>query len=183
MNFNKMTVPQLREHAAANNLNIDGLELKQDIIDAIVTVTPAALPETLESVTEPPESVTETVTNEEVKQNSEEPPENTLPGEETKTGENQETEQSAEKTEQGDTPTVIKRVLFASRILMSGDDVDAVHAALIAKGLHVGQDNLKGIYGAKTAVAVRHFQVQNRLIVDGKVGKFTAQALGFAWEG
>jgi hypothetical protein len=85
-----------------------------------------------------------------------------------------------------DTPAdsiVIKRLLFASRLLTKGDDVDAVHVALIEKGLHVGQDSVQGIYGAKTAVAVRHFRSKNRLIVDGKVGKFTAAALGFVWEG
>ena len=65
---------------------------------------------------------------------------------------------------------------------MNGEDVAAVHAALIEKGLHVGQDSVQGIYGAKTAVAVRHFQSKNRLIVDGKIGKFTARALGFEWQ-
>ena len=64
---------------------------------------------------------------------------------------------------------------------MKGEDVDAVHAALIEAGLHVGTDSTQGIYGARTAVAVRHFQAKNRLIVDGRVGKFTAQALGFEW--
>ena len=77
----------------------------------------------------------------------------------------------------------INRVLYASRLLMKGEDVDAVHAALIEAGLHVGIDSTQGIYGAKTAVAVRHFQAKNRLIVDGRVGKFTARALGFEWEG
>jgi len=73
-------------------------------------------------------------------------------------------------------------LLYASRLLMKGEDVDAVHAALIEAGLHVGTDSTQGIYGARTAVAVRHFQAKKRLIVDGRVGKFTARALGFTWE-
>ena len=65
---------------------------------------------------------------------------------------------------------------------MSGEDVAAVQAALIENGLHVGTDSEKGIYGAKTAFAVRHFQAKKSLVVDGKVGKFTARALGFGWK-
>ena len=116
-------------------------------------------------------------------------PEEKPPDGETKTDETAKVEQPTDGA--GDKPAaappgdgvVIKRLLFASRALMKGEDVDAVHAALIEKGLHVGQDKEQGIYGARTAVAVRHFQVKNRLIVDGRVGKFTAQALGFTWEG
>jgi len=76
----------------------------------------------------------------------------------------------------------IKRVLFASRALMTGDDVEAVHAALNEQGLSAGADIEQGIYGAKTAYAVRRFQAMKGLIVDGKVGKFTARSLGFEWE-
>ena len=66
---------------------------------------------------------------------------------------------------------------------MKGADVDAVHAILEEKGISVGTDKDGGIYGARTAYAVRVFQARNRLIVDGKVGKFTAAALGFVWQG
>jgi peptidoglycan hydrolase-like protein with peptidoglycan-binding domain len=76
---------------------------------------------------------------------------------------------------------IINRVLFASRALMKGDDVAAVHAALAEKGLNVGNEQAEGFYGAKTALAVRTFQASNRLIVNGRVDKFTAAALGLTW--
>jgi len=77
---------------------------------------------------------------------------------------------------------VMERELFASRALMSGDDVKAVQVALSRHELHVGSDLAQGIYGARTALAVRHFQARKGLIVDGIVGKFTATALGLTWE-
>ena len=78
----------------------------------------------------------------------------------------------------------ISRVLVASmeKETLDGEDVAAVHAALIEKNLHVGTDSKKSIYGAATALAVRHFQAQSGLNVDGKVGKETAVALGLTWK-
>ena len=86
----------------------------------------------------------------------------------------------------------ISRVLVASteEIKTTGEDegavqedVAAVHAALMKKNLHVGTDSERNIYGAATVLAVRHFQSQNGLNVDGKVGKETAAALGLEWSG
>ena len=141
-----------------------------------------------ESVIETPEGVSGDPTEEETKtdgeaeteQKPDETPKNTPPADDTKTGEAAKVEQTPDPSADG---VAIKRVLFASRLLMQGDDVKAVHAALIENGLHVGTDSKKGIYGTATALAVRHFQVRNRLIVDGRVGKFTARALGFTLEG
>ncbi|MCL2575734.1 MAG: peptidoglycan-binding protein [Defluviitaleaceae bacterium] len=78
---------------------------------------------------------------------------------------------------------VIPRLLQVSRLLMTGKDVSATHNALIEKGLHCGKESEQGIYGKNTAYAVRVFQAKKGLIVDGKVGKFTAKALGFEWGG
>ena len=80
-------------------------------------------------------------------------------------------------------PFTLSRVLKVTKPLMKGDDVKAVQDALIALGYGVGVDGANGIYGMATALAVRHFQSMNRLIVSGKVEKFTAQALGATWEG
>ncbi|WP_363316684.1 peptidoglycan-binding domain-containing protein [uncultured Dysosmobacter sp.] len=38
-------------------------------------------------------------------------------------------------------------------------------------------------YGRETAYAVRCFQSANRLIVDGRAGRYTVAALGGVWEG
>ena len=40
-----------------------------------------------------------------------------------------------------------------------------------------------GVFGKKTDIAVRNFQSDKGLIVDGIVGKYTAESLGFDWEG
>ena len=102
-------------------------------------------------------------------------PEDKLKTDEAKRGDDQ----------QGNTTevVVIDRLLQASRLLMKGADVSAVQNALEGRGIKTGMDKSEGIYGAKTAYAVRMFQARNRLIVDGKVGKFTAMALGFEWQG
>ena len=66
---------------------------------------------------------------------------------------------------------------------MQGYDVAAVQDALIARGFHCGVDGASGVYNASTGYAVRLFQSQNRLIVSGKVDKFTFKALGLEWTG
>ena len=189
----------LREYAAEKNIDLGSATRRQDIIDIIeaATAPPTGAADAPEANTPPEEeNATEGENNATGDSEAGDP-------EETKTDDAAETEQGsgkqpatpeekppenetktdeAAKVEQSPGGVVIKRLLFASRLLMKGEDVDAVHAALIKKGLHVGQDSVQGIYGAKTAVAVRHFQAKNRLIVDGKVGKFTAQALGFTWD-
>ena len=171
MDFQTMTVVQLRDYANKNGIDIRGVGNKQGILDAIqAVITEQNAPEKSGETSALPEEtstaeVAETATSE---------------------GEEQPSEPETPNEPPADTVTEnisINRILFASRRLMKGGDVDAVHAALIERGLHVGQDSVQGIYGARTAVAVRHFQSRNRLIVDGRVGKFTARALGFEWEG
>lgn len=54
--------------------------------------------------------------------------------------------------------------------------VVAIQAALINKGYDLG--NPDGIYGPKTAAAVRDFQVKSGLIPDGEVGPKTKSELG-----
>ncbi|WP_277669070.1 peptidoglycan-binding protein [Caproiciproducens galactitolivorans] len=76
----------------------------------------------------------------------------------------------------------VARELKVTKPLMKGDDVKALQTALIARGFHCGIGGASGIYEKNTALAVRHFQSMNRLIVDGKAGKFTVTALGGIWK-
>ena len=78
-------------------------------------------------------------------------------------------------------PWKVGRLLCVSRNLMKGDDVRAVQLALIASGYPCGASGANGVYGRETAQAVRRFQAFNRLIVDGKAGKYTVKALGGEW--
>lgn len=78
-------------------------------------------------------------------------------------------------------PWKVGRLLCVSRNLMKGDDVRAVQLALIAAGYSCGVSGANGVYGRETAQAVRRFQAFNRLIVDGKAGKYTVKALGGEW--
>lgn len=58
----------------------------------------------------------------------------------------------------------------------SGQGVAAIQKALIAKGYKPGAAD--GVFGAKTTAAVRAFQRDAKLAVDGAVGPATAAALG-----
>lgn len=77
----------------------------------------------------------------------------------------------------------VARVLKITKPLMKGEDVKALQAALIARGYHCGASGASGIYERNTAYAVRCFQAANRLIVDGRAGRFTVAALGGTWNG
>ncbi len=96
----------------------------------------------------------------------------------------EQTTQAAEQTTQAaeqPQPWKVGRLLCVSRNLMKGDDVRAVQLALIASGYPCGASGANGVYGRETAQAVRRFQALNRLIVDGKAGKYTVKALGGEW--
>jgi peptidoglycan hydrolase-like protein with peptidoglycan-binding domain len=80
-------------------------------------------------------------------------------------------------------PFVFKRELKITKPLMKGADVEGLQRLLIARKLHCGDDTARGIYGAHTAQAVRHFQSMNRVVVNGRAGKHTVIALGGKWEG
>lgn len=77
----------------------------------------------------------------------------------------------------------VARVLKVTKPLMKGDDVKALQAALIAHNYHCGATGIDGVYGRNTAYAVRCFQSGNRLVVDGKAGRYTVAALGGVWKG
>ena len=64
---------------------------------------------------------------------------------------------------------------------MRGKDVKAVQRALINRGFSCGAGGADGIYGKMTDLAVRAFQTDNKLKVDGIVGKDTITALGGEW--
>ena len=77
----------------------------------------------------------------------------------------------------------VARVLKITKPLMKGEDVKALQDALIARGYHCGASGASGVYERNTAYAVRCFQAANRLIVDGRAGRFTVAALGGTWNG
>ena len=62
-----------------------------------------------------------------------------------------------------------------------GVDVKFLQTLLRSKGYDCGK--VDGDFGGKTEKAVLKFQNDNRLTVDGIVGKNTAKKLGFKWGG
>ena len=81
-----------------------------------------------------------------------------------------------------DEVTVLTRVLkYVPDNLMRGDDVKAVQTELNKRKFNCGTPD--GAFGKNTESAVKKFQESKKLTADGKVGKDTALALGFAWEG
>jgi chitosanase len=69
------------------------------------------------------------------------------------------------------------RLLFLTRPPMTGADVREVQQALLNTGLSLGDDGADGIFGPITDAAVRKFQQQKGLTVDGIVGFATRSAL------
>ena len=70
---------------------------------------------------------------------------------------------------------VEERLLRLRRPFMQGSDVRDVQTALANAGIAVDTD---GVFGPATENAVREFQSQNGLVVDGIVGPGTRAALG-----
>lgn len=70
-------------------------------------------------------------------------------------------------------------VLRLKQPRMTGRLVKAMQRALRDVGCNPGA--IDGEYGPQTAAAVRAFQLQSGLSVDGEVGKVTAKKLGLAW--
>lgn len=62
-----------------------------------------------------------------------------------------------------------------------GNDVANLQRVLNNQGYNAGTAD--GIFGSKTKIAIRNFQSQKGLTVDGKVGKNTCVALGGKWTG
>ena len=77
---------------------------------------------------------------------------------------------------------VLTRILkYVPDNMMRGEDVRQVQLQLQLAGYTPGTAD--GVFGKKTKIAVQAFQLDNRLEADGIVGKNTATALGFKWEG
>jgi len=78
---------------------------------------------------------------------------------------------------------VLKRELYVTDPLMRGDDVRDCQELLIDKGYKPGKTD--GVYGQRTFDAVKSFQIDEDLGIKrlGTVGRKTATALGFIWEG
>lgn len=76
---------------------------------------------------------------------------------------------------------VLRRELYYKNPMMHGDDVGMLQIKL--NGLDYNCGTADGYFGKKTDIAVRNFQDDNGLKVDGIVGKKTGEALGFIWEG
>lgn len=80
-------------------------------------------------------------------------------------------------------PVLKRELYFVKDDLMKGTDVRDCQDLLIAKGYNPGE--VDGIYGKNTEIAVKNFQNDAKLGIKrlGTVGKKTAEALGFKWEG
>lgn len=78
---------------------------------------------------------------------------------------------------------VLKRELYLTEPLMKGDDVEECQKLLVEKKYNPGK--IDSVYGKSTEMAVKNFQTDAQLGVKrlGTVGKKTAEALGFIWEG
>lgn len=78
---------------------------------------------------------------------------------------------------------VLDRELYLTEPMMRGDDVKNCQKLLIEKGYNPG--TVDGIFGKNTEISVKNFQTDSKLDVKrlGVVGKKTAEALGFIWEG
>lgn len=76
---------------------------------------------------------------------------------------------------------VLTRELYLADPYMKGHDVRQVQERLNELKYACGEAD--GIFGKKTEIAVMNFQTDNGLTIDGIVGKNTATALGFKWEG
>lgn len=79
------------------------------------------------------------------------------------------------------TKPVLTRELMLENPMMRGDDVEDAQTLLTGKGYDCGTPD--GVFGKKTDKAVRTFQNDKGLTVDGIIGKITAKKLGFIWKG
>ena len=77
--------------------------------------------------------------------------------------------------EKPDTSKPAETVVFNLRRGSRGSDVTKLQTALNSLGYDCGEAD--GIFGVKTEMAVRAFQAENGLAVDGIAGRFTQRAL------
>lgn len=76
---------------------------------------------------------------------------------------------------------ILNRELYLTNPYMRGDDVEDAQILLSEKKYNPG--SIDGVFGKKTEIAVKNFQSDNNLTVDGIIGKRTAEKLGFEWVG
>ncbi|NLT97168.1 MAG: peptidoglycan-binding protein [Christensenellaceae bacterium] len=79
-----------------------------------------------------------------------------------------------------DDNNVISRLLKKGK---KGEDVRLVQQELMMLGYDLGKWGADGIFGSQTRNAVRKYQKDHKLKVDGIVGKQTTTALGLVWKG
>jgi GH24 family phage-related lysozyme (muramidase) len=75
-------------------------------------------------------------------------------------------------------PERVLRLAEPGQPLVRGDDVRQVQKALIKAGFDVGPDGADSFFGKGTDKAVREFQQQKGLTIDGIVGDKTRRVLG-----
>ena len=63
-----------------------------------------------------------------------------------------------------------------------GNDVKSLQTALIKAGYSCGKSGADGSFGKNTEAAVKAYQIDKKLLVDGIAGKETITSLGGAWE-
>ena len=68
-------------------------------------------------------------------------------------------------------------LLMSQRKGCKGHQVEAIQAMLIAKGYFCGNTGVDGSFGARTEAAVRAYQTDMEMLVDGIVGKETISGL------
>lgn len=77
--------------------------------------------------------------------------------------------------------TVFTRLLKKKLVKMRGDDVRLLQTTLINKGYSCGSCGADGIFGTDTDIAVRKYQADSKLTVDGIAGRNTITKLGLIW--
>lgn len=82
-----------------------------------------------------------------------------------------------------DEKPVLTRELYLTDPMMTGSDVSTAQQLLKDRGYNPGK--IDGIFGKGTKIAVENFQRDQSLDINrwGTIGKKTAEALGFKWEG
>lgn len=76
---------------------------------------------------------------------------------------------------------VLTRELYYTNPMIHGDDVGLLQIKL--NGMDYNCGTADGYFGKKTEMAVKNYQSDEGLTVDGIVGRKTAEKLGFIWEG
>lgn len=177
-----MTVPKLKEYAAANIIQLKSSR-KDDIIAEIEAAQQAAAtpPTSTHDTPEATAATNTTPTTPDAPESKQVAPDAAATQETPPV--DPVTDPQAGQPPAPDAPCVIARMLKVTKPLMKGDDVKFVQSALIANKFGCGVEGANGVFNAATAYALRQFQAMNRLIVSGRVDIFTARALGAEWGG